>query len=273
MRVFDEIAFGKKRERSGDDLKSLDSVQCHKRILCEGLNSLCLREESTHSDQLKSHDDIVNSGCCDLLDNDTMEESCESDLCVDLNGHLEAQSENLLSMLKSGTRKYGRRVDYLVDELIRKSQKRHCSTLMDDFYVEDIIPNSVGPHPLTDRPLGKLWPTVVPTVEGAAMLTRGDYQSGHVFPKSPRPSITPFSSVSESCRMDDGSVPLPGGQSDIDSSEKSNEYQMHGHAIAPINLNISSSGKNKSYKSCQPAGTVTHSEWGIVDVINHECAS
>ncbi|KAJ1405200.1 hypothetical protein B484DRAFT_457121, partial [Ochromonadaceae sp. CCMP2298] len=77
-----------------------------------------------------------------------------------------AADEILISVLKGGSHKYIRKVDYLIDEVIRKARKTEYSAVGDNAYSD--IPNSVGPHPLTDRPLGTLWPTVVPTLGGPA---------------------------------------------------------------------------------------------------------
>ncbi len=44
--------------------------------------------------------------------------------------------------------------------VIRKSQRTRYQNFHSDMDPELIIPNSIGPHPLTDRSLGKLWPTL-----------------------------------------------------------------------------------------------------------------
>lgn len=68
-----------------------------------------------------------------------------------------AQREMFVSMVKGGKRKYVRKVDYLVDELIRKTRKTKEVPL----YLNDLdaaIPANIGPSPRTDQALSILVP-------------------------------------------------------------------------------------------------------------------
>jgi hypothetical protein len=155
-------------------------------------------------------------------------------------------SENLLFEMKTGTRKYGRRVDYLVDELIRKSQRTRESAQQSNWEpdLEDIIPSSIGPHPLTDRPLGKLWPTVVPTEKGTALMIHRDQklldESGE-------------KQEADDNRMDDARSDTSSNSDDSDLGICINE-----HMFVPISSDFK--------VGCHPANSITHSDWGIEDV-------
>ena len=254
MNPDDGILSNRKRERVLDNVDSLESYHHNKKLLCDSLLSLRLEEDNSNTTSTpKLHStEILSDGGSDM---DTVDDTpVSSEMPLDANA---IESENYLSTLRNGTRKYGRRVDYLIDELIRKSQKTHISSPnLSDIDIEDIIPNSVGPHPLTDRPLGMLWPTVVPTVEGVSMLE----QSNNSRNSSKLKKSQSFSSAGTEDRMDDGQSLV-----DTGSSSSSDDSDIDSNTWQQRNLYINEN--NHKGKGCNTAGMVTHSDWGIEDVV------
>lgn len=104
----------------------------------------------TASSQLyrtQSTDDGNGMETDDLSDYDSIEEE----------PHNHEQSELFSSMINSGKRKYVRKVDYLVDELIRKTRKtRELPQYMQE--MDAGIPPYVGPSPKTDNALSIMVP-------------------------------------------------------------------------------------------------------------------
>jgi hypothetical protein len=237
----------KKRGRHLEDWDSLEPSDNHKKFLCDGLTTLRLADSSRSAQAANisggvqgtkpaCDDDSAASMETDIGSTEGANSTTQGDVC----------SENLLFEMKTGTRKYGRRVDYLVDELIRKSQRTRESAVQPNWGpdVEDIIPSSIGPHPLADRPLGKLWPTVVPTEKGTAMIIRRDQkllqESGE-------------KQDADDSRMDDARSDTSSSSDDSDLGICVNE-----HMFVPISTDFK--------VGCHPANSITHSDWGIEDV-------
>lgn len=231
----------KKRERICEEIEDLDCVHISKKLLSEGLNSLHLDGHKVNSEPRE----IEIDGGMEMEDTPSNNEPSRKD-------DYDEASENLLSVLTTGTRKFGRRVDYLVDGLIRKSQRTSYSlNHVHDFVdIEDFIPNSIGPHPLTDRPLGKLWPTVVPTLEGAEMIASNSSPNMNQLIVRPQES---------SSRMEED------GSYSEDSSEDSDEIG-DGNTNGTVERRRMELPTPRPSSGCHVAGAVTHSDWGIEEV-------
>jgi hypothetical protein len=250
MTIMNAILSPKKRERVGDELDDMECIHINKKIITEGLSSLRLDGSCAEGRRLQANNGMDS----DVNDIMVLEEGSTTSPRRSVGPEYDEASENLLSILKSGSRKYGRRVDYLVDDLIRKTPRTgysfgNCNSEID---MEDIIPNSIGPHPLTDRPLGMLWPTVVPTVEGAEMLasSENDGQCRNVARQNRLGAET-------SSRMDED-----GANSDTtsqDSDERSNQNER-------IEMVCRELAMRKPPPGCHVAGLLTHSDWGIEEL-------
>jgi hypothetical protein len=240
----------KKRGRHLEDWDSLEPSDNHKKFLCDGLTTLRLADSSRSAPTTKTNAGTPgakspssdNSGISmdtEVVATEGADRRSQDDVC----------SENLLFEMKTGTRKYGRRVDYLVDELIRKSQRTRETAQQPNWELdlEDVIPNSIGPHPLTDRALGKLWPTVVPTEKGTAMIIHRDQKLLEDASEKQDPSN------SDDNRMDDA-------RSDTSSSSDDSDlgFCVNEHMFVPISTDFK--------VGCHPANSITHSDWGIEDV-------
>jgi hypothetical protein len=148
----------RKRERSNaeNELK----YKQNKRILNEGLQSLNLNQYTTITDA--SIDDID-----DLLPIDNHVGVIDSDTNHSYDTDDEAQNqpleeEHLISVLKGGQIKYLRKVDFLVDELIRKSHRTEVSKQFCPKDFDSNLPSTLGPSPTTDHALSMpLWPVKI----------------------------------------------------------------------------------------------------------------
>lgn len=176
----------KKRDRS----EVFDEAYVkNKRVLQEGFRSLSLAEPAVRPEipayglyevhNCPSHglfrpDDIECQACktsgTPMSTDDTVSESrpLEKRLSVDSTVSASTESEDetpsraeeremFISMVKGGKRKYVRKVDYLVDELIRKTRKT-CDIPVYASDPDAILPPNVGPSPRTDQAISILVP-------------------------------------------------------------------------------------------------------------------
>lgn len=272
----------KKRERPPESDARDDSTQQPKRTLYNSFTSLKIASNSNPSNPdidideieagMEPEGDLVADHSTMDTDNggatppspyvDTDEYDSDMDNMNTLQLHRSMESDNLLSVLKNGTRKYGRRVDYLVDELIRKSQKiqRSSADQITDLDYEQIVPSSIGPHPLADRALGKLWPTVVPTTEGAALL-RLAYETRACADGKGTNSVNDSDScMDEDCQETDSSKDMNVSESGTELNGIIEEYE-----------HVSIDSGLQSEQACQGrannlANNITHRDWGIEEV-------
>lgn len=256
----------KKRERPQEASEVGDGCQQHKKTLHNIFTSLQIANNGNPS----LCDGAVNADFDSFGDASFDEGNMDTDTgaCCSPNSHADtddgdseeeymqlrrsSECDNLLSLLKNGTRKYGRRVDYLVDELIRKSQKTHSSNKYSDLDYDQILPNSIGPHPLTDRALGMLWPTVVPTMEGAAMMKLPYGTQGVMLNSS-------VASNTDSC-MDEDNFEVKGISSSESAAGLSQIIEDCEH------VSICPHEKEGTERSTKFSNDVTHSDWGIEEV-------
>jgi hypothetical protein len=259
-----------------------DEYRYNKKVLLNGLTSLCL--------------DTTNSGVLsppqpgDLTENlvkDINIKECERNVVYDfqlddsdddhsVKSFSEERSDELLGLLTGHGRKYGRTVDILEDELIRKSQRLHSSTtnktLEDMGDPELFLPNSIGPHPLQDRALGMLWPTIVPTQSGNAAFQAGvlsnssigsfgnQQRCSKVVGRSLHRADSDSSSSMEECV--DATLSLAcRGEDSVDACDNGDTMQ----AVTPPSVPAPAPAA-PTLNLLGMSGTITHGDWGIEDV-------
>lgn len=260
----------RKRDRPKEDDDVPESMQPNKKLLVDSFTSLKIGGEGGAVYEPGS---VIECGSDMDTDNTSVAVVCLAPTTSLIEDSLQNQhSENVYSMLKNGTRKYGRRVDYLVDELIKKSQRTYAnSSSSSDFDLEAILPSSIGPHPLTDRPLGKLWPTVVPTVEGASLMKAN---------QSPQPNRENGRFLNS--RYCDGSSSDSDNDSEMEEDNNFTDPDQHCFEMEEIIKDCvkvkveanspshagqhDTNGCSSSINKAHPAGSITHSDWGIEDV-------
>lgn len=269
----------KKRDRVDDDCDQPEAIQPNKKLLLDIFTSLNLSEGEGDSYEPGTITECTSSEMNDMetesiLPGSILKPSTETEMSTEVCLRNE-NDENIYSILKNGTRKYGRRVDYLVDELIRKSQKTYNSSgCSSDLDLEAVVPSSIGPHPLTDRLLGKLWPTVVPTEEGATMLTLIEHpgyprqeESRRAYRNNPNTynthNTTPNDSEHNSDMEEDSNM--------FDIDQNNVEMNEMVADCAKVDLHSSAENDNTVCESSDSnnihhAGLITHSDWGIEDV-------
>jgi len=268
----------KKRDRVDDDCDQPEAIQPNKKLLLDIFTSLNLSEGGSNDFEPGT---ITECTCSDVNDMETdalrpgsvLKPSAETEMSTEVCLRNE-NDDNFYSILKNGTRKYGRRVDYLVDELIRKSQKTYTSGgCSSDLDLEAIIPSSIGPHPLTDRLLGKLWPTVVPTEEGATMLTLIEHpryprqgESRRTYTSTYNTHNTTPADSEQNSDMEEETDMNEVDQNSVEMNEMVEEcakvdISASANAERAENICISESSNNIHH-----AGLITHSDWGIEDV-------
>lgn len=260
----------KKRDRPEEDDDFPEAMQPNKKLLVDSFTSLKIGEGEGYTYEPGTVTECITSDTSDM-ETDTMPTTvvCLPPSRTSNGVSLQSEdSENLYSMLKNGTRKYGRRVDYLVDELIKKSQRTCMSTASSaDFDIEAVVPSSIGPHPLTDRPLGKLWPTVVPTVKGASMMKCNE--SSRFGSENGQYLKSRNSRESSSSDSDDDSEMEEDNCTNYDQNQFGMEEVVNGCAkvnVASDSPFIEQSSSSNNSNHAHHAGTITHSDWGIEDV-------
>jgi hypothetical protein len=184
--------------------------------------------------------------------------------------------EILISVLKGGSHKYIRKVDYLIDEVIRKARKTEYLAVGDNAYSD--IPNSVGPHPLTDRPLGTLWPTIVPTLGWPAesmdsetlqcMGQRECDTRGGVGGNAERMKISEDANAMQVVTTSAGTAGRRGSRSGCSGrSGLSERMEEEAHSnTCPGESSLPDLAYGWHDAEPDHAGLITHSEWGIEDV-------
>ena len=257
----------KKRDRPNEDDDFPEAMQPNKKLLVDSFTSLKIGENNGIAYEPGTVTECTTSDTSDM-DTDAMTSTVVCFAPSRTSNGVSVQSEeseNLYSMLKSGTRKYGRRVDYLVDELIRKSQRTCISTASSaDFDIEAVVPSSIGPHPLTDRPLGKLWPTVVPTEKGASLLKCNESsQYGGVNGQYLKSRFSRDGSSSDS--ENDSEM-----EEDNCTNFDQNQFEMEEVVNGCAKVNVASDPQLEvvisNSSNAHHAGIITHSDWGIEDV-------
>eukprot|EP01031_Cornospumella_fuschlensis_P031254 gene31254-37766_t len=158
----------RKRERPHDSAMDEDYFRS-KRILQEGFRSMSIEEPSRHS-SIYGYSQISEGNGDDQSVADMGEELRRQNSETSTISEEESDDERsrrfpskyediFVSAIKGGRRQYVRKVDFLVDELIRKTQRtcmRGDRTGGD--YETIYIPSNVGPQPTTDHALALLLP-------------------------------------------------------------------------------------------------------------------
>lgn len=232
----------KKRLRAIDP----NEHQLSKRQIHEGLQNLSLSLEGRGTISKDSHLNLIPYRSCQN-DVESDADALTSEMQYESQSQLECNSKDV--DLKYGVvldngfdqpftipfhkGKYGRRVDFLVDELIRKSRRvaeQHCNnynTSDSDFQ----IPSNVGPQPTTDLALTPSWPCSV----SANALVPLDSSSILAF--------TPFPTISSKT----SSIPRPGASSNLSSfaDPRSCSYSSRSHTEWEI-LEVDTSNSTSS---------------------------
>lgn len=163
----------KKRSRA---IQETEDFCMNKRVLSDGFNLLKISDPVEIDTQ--QCDEILLHDICNQTDDNTysvVESSVETvHSAVDNQGRKKSTSkgkvcgptmpilsldnsvESLLSIPSGPRHKYVRKVDCMIDDIIRKSRRKwgqFGSSVGDSRMDHFTLPNSVGPHPLTDRSL------------------------------------------------------------------------------------------------------------------------
>lgn len=150
----------KKRARTSDDLQR--EYAKNKKLVNENLENLRIGGGPSESFHPKN---MENSGSMGDIDSDeSIVSPNNSETEAVENQRPETGHDYMISVLKGGQRKYLRKVDYLIDETIRKSQRRISPGRNQrniNFGNDACIPGAVGPSPNIDSHLAKLWPVPV----------------------------------------------------------------------------------------------------------------
>jgi hypothetical protein len=78
------------------------------------------------------------------------------------NNNKSSTYDSFIHVIKGGKAKYLRKIDYLVDDLIRKSQRKELNKYYENDSMVMMIPSSIGPNPLNDqRIISNLWPMII----------------------------------------------------------------------------------------------------------------
>lgn len=160
----------RKRDRSSADFLDDSSYVKSKRVLHDCMRNMTLNERPSELPPARLEESIET--------NNDDQSVCESDAGAKLErlnsvettvSEEESDEErsrpapqppepdNFLAAFKGGRRQYVRKVDYLVDELIRKSQR--TAAVRPHHFQEISIPSAVGPHPAVDHALSLLAPS------------------------------------------------------------------------------------------------------------------
>ena len=81
-------------------------------------------------------------------------------------------------------KRLGSKADYLIDELIRKSYRKNSYMSNGDRYGDDVIPSSIGPHPMTDMAIVTYWPIILkPTDDEMTVMWKKPLENPRNFMK------------------------------------------------------------------------------------------
>lgn len=162
----------RKRERSIPDCGDEEYMKS-KRLLQEGFRTMTIGDQmrdsflnSFHSSQSENTDDQSVSDAVDgniapnLLErHNSVETSISEEDSDDDRDRVRIYGDNdiFISAIKGGRQQYVRKVDFLVDELIRKNQRTSMNL---NSQQEITIPGTLGPHPGTDNALSVFVPPI-----------------------------------------------------------------------------------------------------------------
>eukprot|EP01038_Epipyxis_sp_PR26KG_P008674 gene8674-11719_t len=150
-----ESLLHKKRGRDSNFFVDEAEYIKNKRILQESLEQLRITPDTPPNTPCTQNNRIINNNF-----NINLESNIVNDDSAIYEGNQVESNEEFISVLKGGRRKYLRKVDYLVDELIRKSHRNQNFNSSTNDESQTWIPNSIGPQPGTDNNLisNKNWP-------------------------------------------------------------------------------------------------------------------
>ena len=144
-----------KRQRPVDEDYDIESTSCNKRSLSEELSKISFQiEDSFCEDQEEQCDDL---GALDEISTTDMACSSPTDKYLQLPGNVIGPKSP--DIFGSPIRKphYSRKVDFLIDEVIRKSRQKLSHAAFES-EIDGTIPSAVGPHPLTDHAISVAFP-------------------------------------------------------------------------------------------------------------------
>lgn len=139
----------RKRDRGAVDSLAEEEYVRSKRLLHEGFCSLTLAD-AKHPLPI----DTDEQSACEVEGIERLN-STETVASEDSSQEASTSSDVFFSAFKGGRMQYVRKVDYLVDELIRKTQRTALHRPSEELAC---IPASVGPHPASDHAISLLAP-------------------------------------------------------------------------------------------------------------------
>lgn len=246
---------------------NVDYDKDYKRFVDYHMKSLSIDEpDQMKAPSICSDNNIIDSAefrssiTCDDGNYDNMindHENFETNSYISEDSDQEEKSnERLIEVFKGGKPKFVRKVDYLIDNIIRKNQKFDFLTSSIDNSNILMIPNSIGPSPLTDQKISKLWLTVIPDKdckEGFYITQKGNIYNDNNNMKSNNQEMTNSDEDSENELIKSMS-----SIQDIIANDKSSLMMINSNSHD--NTNIKNIGNIH-------AGIITHSDWGIEDIV------
>jgi hypothetical protein len=225
---------------------------------------------------------------------------------ISINSNKSSTYDSFIHVIKGGKVKYLRKIDYLVDDLIRKSQRKELNKYYENDSMVMMIPSSIGPNPLNDqRIISNLWPMII--------VPQDDEEKEKIrenkIDSTSNSNKNSDSNNSDTCHHKNSSIynkKLYHKSNCIDNEEKmiSDTCSFHHHHHhqddedddddATVNYDDTMTYENQIYNSNNTllstslinidqhdintqseydftsfAGAITHSDWGIEDIVQH----
>jgi len=235
-----------KRHRCIDEGCDIEISSCNKRSLTDRISEISFQTENECQLEDKQDDDICRQDDASITH---MTYSNEDNIqpCNSFGPELPAVVPNF-SLGKSS---FSRKVDLLIDEVIRKSRQKFSHSSFESEM--DAIPSSVGPHPLTDHALSVSFP-----LQLILLSSRGeDKRSKNVLSSSGEiDQVTSFQVRRDS--MDEY----------LADCNRCGSYESKNIGEREVKCSTDSSMKIGEVRASH-SGSVTHSDWVIEEVSFH----
>lgn len=235
---------------------------------------------------------------------------------ISINSNKSSTYDSFIHVIKGGKVKYLRKIDYLVDDLIRKSQRKELNKYYENDSMVMMIPSSVGPNPLNDqRIISNLWPMIIVPQDGEEK-EKEKVRENKIDSSSNSNNKNSYSNNSHSCHHKNSSIynkkvyhnsimsmdNNKGNNNCIDNEEKmigdTCSFHHHHHqddsdditanyddtmtyenqinhsnnvllSTSLINIDQHDINTQFEYDLTSFAGAITHSDWGIEDIVHH----
>ena len=235
---------------------------------------------------------------------------------ISINSNKSSSYDSFIHVIKGGKVKYLRKIDYLVDDLIRKSQRKELNKYYENDSMVMMIPSSIGPNPLNDqRIISNLWPMII-VPQDDEEKEKENVRENKIDSTS-NSNKNSYSNYSDSCHHKNSSIynkklyhksimSMDNNKSNcIDNEEKliSDTCSFHHHhhhqddeddddatvnyddtmtyenqinnsnksllSTSLINIDQHDINTQLEYDLTSFAGAITHSDWGIEDIVHH----